>query len=179
MDFLTWEQWPPTLSLQGGVEAKCWLWQFDLKSAWNLSWVSPFCKCVLTLNGVWKRPESLRYRMCEWLHMLKFGEGKKEKERNFPCWGSGHFNRHFNGQSVQLSHQCRWTCVHQFSPLLAVLFFCSRVCNGVNSWTPLLFNTAYSCAFCRSFSLLPSLCFSHGAKLRQLVLDPVCLTKCL
>ncbi len=68
----------------------------------------------------------------------KFSKGKLENERNFACWGSGHFNRLFNGQSAQLSHQCRCTCVHQFSLLLAVLFFCSCVCNGVNSWTPLL-----------------------------------------
>lgn len=103
--------------------------------------------------AVRKVAESLRHGTGEWLKTERGTSSKGETERDFPCWCSGHFNRHFNGQSVQLSHQCRWTCVQQFSPLLAVLFFCSCVCNGVNSWTPLLLTHVLSLAPSLSFTL--------------------------
>lgn len=52
--------------------------------------------------------------------------------------------------------------VRQFSPLLAVLFFCSSVCNRVNSWTPLLLTrpthglSVAPLSLLLSFSPLPS-----------------------
>lgn len=148
-------------------------------------WVSSLRKCVLSLNVAWKVPESLRYRMCEWLPMLNLGQIEKG-------WRSEIFlaevQATLTGTLMASLSNCPTSVgerVHQFSPLLAVLFFCSCVCNGVNSWTPLLLTLSLMCflsllfSFSLSFSLLPSLCLPHSAKLRQLVLALVCLTKCL
>lgn len=89
---------------------------------------------------------------------VKFSDRQIEYEWHFPYWGAGQFTRHFNGQSVQLSHQCTWTCVHQFSPFLAVLFFFNCVCSGVNSWTSpfsMLSTHVLSCpSFCFFFNVL-------------------------
>lgn len=70
--------------------------------------------------------------------------------------------------------------VQQFSPLLAVLFFCSTVCNGVNSWTPLLLTQpthVLSVAVWFFFTLLFSSSFTHSSsdQLRQIAFASVYL----